>query len=106
MEDEVFVLGRSLACRKDDCNVWPYTKFLAHFHSSGGCCCWEDLDIFHDDYRYFGPWIWLERDIHLECLHFAMVVDDTEMIVLVRIGIAVVAAVAVEEVDLDSFETR
>ena len=102
MEDEVFVLGRSLACRKDDCNFWPYTKFLAHFHSSGGCCCcccWEDLDIFHDDYRYFGPWIWL--------VHFATVVDDTEMIVLVRIGIAAAAVVAaVGEVDLDSFETR
>ena len=97
MEDEVFVLGRSLACRKDDCNFWPYTKFLAHFHSSGGCC-WEDLDIFHDDYRYFGPWIWL--------VHFAMVVVDTEMIVLVRIGIAVVVAAAVGEVDLDWFETR
>ena len=35
-----------------------------------------------------------------------MVVVDTEMIVLVRIGIAVVVAAAVGEVDLDWFETR
>lgn len=35
-----------------------------------------------------------------------MVVVDTEMIVLVRIGIADVVADAVGEVDLDWFETR